>query len=29
VFPKKDQKTPQSVIDTCKGRIKRYDEDSK
>jgi phage-related protein len=29
VFAKKDQKTPQLVIDTYKGRIKRYDEDSK
>ena len=26
VFAKKTQKTPQSVIDTCKQRFKQYDE---
>ena len=26
VFPKKTGKTPQKVIDTCKRRLKRYDE---
>lgn len=25
VFAKKDRKTPQLVIDTCKARLKRYD----
>ena len=29
VFSKKDQQTPQLAIRTCKGRIKRYDEESK
>lgn len=29
VFSKKDQQMPQLVIRRCKGRIKRYDEDSK
>jgi phage-related protein len=29
VFAKKDRQTPQLVIATCKGRIKRYDEDSR
>lgn len=27
VFPKKSQRTPKSVIDICKKRIKLYDED--
>jgi phage-related protein len=26
VFPKTTQKTPQSVIDNCKRRLKQYDE---
>ena len=29
VFEKKTNKTPKSIIDICKQRIKRYDEDTK
>ncbi len=29
VFDKKTQKTPKSVIDTCKARLKMYDDESK
>ena len=29
VFQKKTNKTPKSIIDVCKQRIKRYDEDAK
>ena len=29
VFAKKTQKTPVSVIDTCKERLKRYDDETK
>lgn len=29
VFAKKTNKTPKEVIDVCKKRLKKYDEDSK